>query len=287
MDFEQIRIFLVLAEERTFLGAANRLGTSRSRVRRKLDQLESDAGTLLLTRKQNGLCLTPAGASLAVHGRELLEEADNLVANVREIGHEPTGCLRIAMSTAPPPIGWDNLCHVLQKSHADLTLDISSNDSPESLIPSQADVAVSFVDQTPSGCHAIELARFSMNLVAGEAYLSVHGTPARVEDLSRHRVGVWRLSGRPVDAIPLRSGAMLRVEPRLVCDDPARLQRSVIAGDCIGYLPAMSQLIDPGLKVLFAQEIAGSVCQRLFVPRVLADVPRVARLVELCRADAS
>ena len=46
MDFEQLRIFLVLAEERTFLGAANRLATSRSRVRRKLDQLEADAGTV-------------------------------------------------------------------------------------------------------------------------------------------------------------------------------------------------------------------------------------------------
>ena len=52
MDFEQLRIFMVLAEEGTYLGAVNRIATSRSRVRRKLDQLEHEAGTPLIFRDQ-------------------------------------------------------------------------------------------------------------------------------------------------------------------------------------------------------------------------------------------
>ena len=80
MDFEQLRIFMVLAEEGTYLGAANRIATSRSRVRRKLDQLEHEAGTPLIYRDQGILRPTPAGEVLVRRGSELLDDADQLPA---------------------------------------------------------------------------------------------------------------------------------------------------------------------------------------------------------------
>jgi molybdenum-dependent DNA-binding transcriptional regulator ModE len=63
MDFEQLRIFLILAEEGTYLGAANRLATSRSRVRRKLDQLEREAATPLIIRDGGGPTPNACGRS--------------------------------------------------------------------------------------------------------------------------------------------------------------------------------------------------------------------------------
>jgi DNA-binding transcriptional LysR family regulator len=127
------------------------------------------------------------------------------------------------------------------------------------------------------------MGEFSMKLFVSDGYLRTFGAPGNLEELSRHRIGIWRIAGRPRDSIPLRSGAALSVEPRLISDDPVALQEGVRAGDCIGYLPALPRLEDPALKVLFEDEVGGTVRQSLYVPHALADVPRVASFVELCR----
>ena len=41
------------------------------------------------------------------------------------------------------------------------------------------------------------------------------------------------------------------------------------------------RLIDPSLKTLFDDEIAGVVRERLVIPDILADLPRIRELVEL------
>ena len=141
MDFEQLRIFMVLAEERTFLGAANRLATSRSRVRRKLDQLEADAGTALVSREQTGLILTPAGEALVRRGRALLEDAQQLIAHVRDVGEEPTGLLKIGLPFAPLPPGWNDLCREIQRAHPGLGLEFVHAEEPNDLLPTRAELA--------------------------------------------------------------------------------------------------------------------------------------------------
>lgn len=286
MDFEQLRIFMVLAEERTFLGAANRLATSRSRVRRKLDQLESDAGTALVSREQSGLVLTPAGAALVRRGRTLLADADQLISHVRDVGNEPTGRLTIAMPIAPPPPGWDDACRVVQQQHPKLQLDFVYSDNPPSLLPANAEIALCFEHEIPESCRSVDLGEYALRLVASNRYLDRHGAPAEPADLASHRVGAWRVPGRPIEVIPLRDGQQLGFTPCLTSDDPLQIHRAVVAGDCIGYVPALPQLADPALKTLFPDQIAGSVTARLAVPNILADIPRVQRFLELTSSIA-
>lgn len=281
MDFEQLRIFMVLAEERTFLGAANRLATSRSRVRRKLDQLEADAGTPLVVREPSGLVLTPAGEALVRRGRSLLEDAEQLIAHVRDVGEEPTGRLKIALPFAPTPRGWDEACRQIQRAHPRLGLELVHAASPHALLPAQAEIALSFGSDVPEGARSIVVAEYPMRLVVNDRYLDAHGAPESVEALGTHRLGVWSLPGRETGVLPLRDGRQLSIEPVVVSDDPVHVQRAVVAGTCLGYLPAMPCLDDPALKLLFPDHVAGLAALRLTVPGILADVPRVARFLEL------
>lgn len=283
MDFEQLRIFLVLAEERTFLGAANRLGTSRSRVRRKLDQLEADAGTPLVTREQTGLTLTPAGETLQRRGRALLDDAEHLIAHVRDVGNEPTGCLKIAMPFAPPPVGWNTVCRRAQEQFSKLRIEFIHAESPASLLPTRAELALSFEPESPNGCSVLDMGDYEMRLVVSDAYLATRGAPHAVDDLTGHRLAVWRVPGRDANAIPLRSGQLFRFEPALVSEDPSQIYGLVTEGSCIAYLPALPQFDDPALKPLFPEQVAGRVQQWLAVPSIFAEVPRVQRFVEMCR----
>ncbi len=207
MDFDQIRIFMVLAEERTFLGAANRLETSRSRVRRKLDQLERAAGTPLLSRETSGLVLTPAGEVLARRGRALLQDAERLISSVHEIGTQPTGRLRLALPLGPPAAAWIDALAELQSRHLQLEVEVSFDARPSRLLPTRAEVALTFEEQIAGGHEVVELAETPMRLLAGDGYLSAHGRPATSADLSLERVASWRPHDAWPDSLPLAGGA--------------------------------------------------------------------------------
>ena len=281
MDFEQLRIFMILAEEGTYLGAANRLKTSRSRVRRKIDQLALDAGTALLFRDQATLRLTPAGEVLVRRGKVLLDDAERLISHVRDIGTIPTGRLKIAMPTGPPPAGWDRIRRELQTRYPDLKVELYFDEHPASLLPRQAEMAITYDDDLPDGCSVIEIGEYPLRLFASASYLESFGSPESVQDLRRHRVAMWRSpNGRP-GLISLDQGRSIQLEPHLLADDPALLYRMAVDGEFIAYLPELPHLRDPSLKTLFAEELRGIVHERLVVPNILADLPRVQELVLL------
>ena len=281
MDFEQLRIFMVIAEEGTYLGAASRLSTSRSRVRRKLDQLEEDANTPLVYRDQGSLRLTPAGEVLARRGQALLDDADRLVSNVREVGNIPTGRLTIAMPTGPPPAGWNQIRQKLQARFPELQIELFFAERPTELLPGRAEIALTYDDEIPQGCRSIEIGSFPMRLVISDRYIESHGSPASIADVALHRVAMWRSADRLDGELPLKGGECLRLIPKLVTDDPALLYRLAIEGDFIAYLPELPALANPSLTILFAGEVAGTLRMRLAIPNILADLPRVQQFVEL------
>lgn len=281
MDFEQLRIFMVLAEERTYLGAANRLSTSRSRVRRKLDQLEEAANTALIYREQGSLRLTPAGEVLAHRGQVLLDDAERLVCHVHEIGNNPTGRLKIAMPTGPPPVGWRRIRQMLQARFPELQIELFFTECPTELLSGRAEIAFTYADEIPRGCRSIEIGEFPMRLVVSDRYIESHGSPTSIDDLALHRLAMWRSAERPDGVLPLKNGGSLRLVPKFVTDEPSLLFRLAVEGDFITYLPELPALADSSLKVLFADEVAGTLRERLAIPNVLADLPRIQQFVEL------
>jgi DNA-binding transcriptional LysR family regulator len=280
MDFEQLRIFMVLAEEGTYLGAANRMATSRSRVRRKLDQLEREAGTPLIFRDQGILRPTPAGEVLVRRGRELLEDADQLISHVHEVGTAPTGRLKIAMPIGPPTAGWDPIRQSLQERFSDLQIELLFDRTPTGLLPGQAEIAISYDEEIPRGCNAIELGCYPMRLFVSAHYLARHGSPESIEELKEHRVAMWRSPNQPIGRIPRRDGRSLQIDPHFVTDDPAVLYRLSIEGAFISYLPELPELTDPSLKTLFDDQLIETVRPRAMIPDILADLPRIREFIE-------
>ena len=281
MDFEQLRIFMVLAEEGTYLGAANRLSTSRSRVRRKLEQLEAAANTPLVYREQGSLRLTPAGEVLARRGRALLDDTERLISHVHEVGDIPTGRLKIAMPTGPPPAGWAQIRQTLQARFPELQIELFFAERPTDLLTGPAEIALTYADETPRGCRSIEIGEFPMRLFVSDRYIESHGSPISIDDLALHRIAMWRSTERADGVLMLKNGGIMRLSPKFVTDEPSLLFRMAVAGDFIAYLPELPALADPSLKILFANEVAGTVRARLAIPNVLADLPRVQQFVEL------
>ncbi|MGP9018367.1 LysR family transcriptional regulator [Streptomyces sp. BR1] len=97
----ELRVLVAVEEERSFSGAAGRLGMTQSAVSHSVRSSEAKIGAVLFERGRSGAAPTPAGARAAAHGRRVLRMLDALAAEARGAAPDPAddtvaGPLRIA-----------------------------------------------------------------------------------------------------------------------------------------------------------------------------------------------
>src|ERR1700751_466491 len=83
MDLQQLRSFVVTAEELHFGRAAQKLGMAPSALGRHIKLLAEELGARLIDRTTRSVALTADGALLLDHARTLLSDAAGLKSRLR------------------------------------------------------------------------------------------------------------------------------------------------------------------------------------------------------------
>lgn len=104
----QMRSLLALVavvEEGSFVGAAKRLGYSRSTISHQIAQLEAAVGAALVVRGSGSrsVTVTPAGEVVVAHGRAVLRLLESAEAKVAQLGREQRGMLRLRFAGSLAP----------------------------------------------------------------------------------------------------------------------------------------------------------------------------------------
>lgn len=96
LDLTTARLFVSVAEEASIASAARRECIAASAISKRISELEQRMGLALLRRHASGVEITAAGATLLRHARNLLHEAEQLEAELRQLSNGIHGQVRVA-----------------------------------------------------------------------------------------------------------------------------------------------------------------------------------------------
>jgi DNA-binding transcriptional LysR family regulator len=178
--------FVRVVEAGSFVAGAQRLGLSPAMVSRHVQDLEHRLGTRLLNRTTRRLSLTEAGAAYFERSRQLLRELEEMDLSVARDVQQPRGVLRV---NAPVVFGTRHLSRLLADYTArypEVGIDLALTDRFIDLIEEGADLAVRIGALTDSALVARRLFPARLVLCAAPDYLTRHGIPRTLDDLTRH-----------------------------------------------------------------------------------------------------
>jgi DNA-binding transcriptional LysR family regulator len=239
-ELESIRVFLAVADQQSFSGAARALGLTPASVTRTVAALEDRLGVQLLLRTTRQVSLTASGAVYAARVAPLQTALEAAAEETREQQGLTAGLIRIA---APMSLGLRVLPQVLLQFAAlypQTHVATSLSDGFVDILEGQFDMAIR-ISGPPSDKSTIwrKICKVPRGLVAAPSYLAHNGTPKTAKDLTDHRClsygdearsEIWELTNGPAHLTHKTSGSFS-------ANNGDFLEKLAIAGEGIALLP--------------------------------------------------
>ena len=243
-DLNDLYYFSAVVEHGGYAAAERALGIPKSRLSRRIAQLENELGVRLLQRSTRRFAVTDVGHGVYRHAQAMLASAQAARDTVERLSVTPRGLVRVSV---PVTLAQEVMPRVLPQfleRHPDVRVQVHVSNRRIDLINEGFDIALrvrSRLDEDGS----LVLRGFGESrelLLASPAYLDRHGRPKLPGDLQNHEVLMvnedeyhqrWELHGP--------DGAVENVElkPRLVGFDFPMLKRLAMSEMGITMLPEM------------------------------------------------
>jgi len=194
-DFEDIQIFVRVAELGNLSAAGRELRHSAAVVSNRIARLEERLGVRLLNRTTRRVNLTTEGDVYYRHCLRILsemQEAENAIANQKNTTRGPVTL------TCPIAFGNKYVAPIIPKfveQNPDVQIRLHLSDRLLDLLQDKVDLAIRIAELKESSLIVRKLASNKRMLVASPAYLAKHGTPNVPGDLLHHNCLLLRFPG--------------------------------------------------------------------------------------------
>ena len=129
LNWNLLRTFIVIAQERSLTRAANRLLVSQPSVSSSLRRLEEQLGQTLLKRGGSRFELTPAGLLLFEESLEIYGHVARLSSKIADLGGAVRGTVRLTMASTMPDHLLSDLLYRFHQDFPDVHLQITVTSS--------------------------------------------------------------------------------------------------------------------------------------------------------------
>ena len=241
-DLNDLLYFAEVVDRGGFAAAGRSLGLPKSRLSRRVAELEGRLGVRLLQRTTRKLSLTAIGQQYHRHCVAMREDALAADEAIAQAQTEPRGTIRIACPVTLAQTTLGPLLPQFLARYPLVSVDMRVSNRAVDLVEEGFDVALR-VRSTLDDSGSLVVKNFGASqsqLVASPGQLARQGTPGTLAELGRlDTVSMSATDGRTAWQLQDPQGAVqsFQHQPRYVADDLLTLQLAVLAGTGIGLLP--------------------------------------------------
>jgi DNA-binding transcriptional LysR family regulator len=239
----------------SFAGAARELGISAVAVSKNVAALEHSLGVRLLNRSTRALSLTEEGRTFHERCAEPLRALEDATASAKSSSEASGGLVSVTSLT---PFGRGYIIPLLQKFsrlYPQIEIDLQLDDSVVDMVADGFDIGIRAGRIESPTVIAREICDLNFVICAAPSYLSQHGVPQKIDDLSRHNCLRMATRAKSVNvenrAInwrfgPSREAANPPVHGTLIANDFNGLEQAALSG--IGLFNAPLPLVMPHFR---------------------------------------
>lgn len=240
-DLNDLYYFSIVVEKGGFAAAGRALDIPKSRLSRRIAQLEDRLGVRLLQRSTRRFAVTDAGQRFYRHCQSVIAEAQAAEDAVAQLTTEPRGIVRIS---CPVSITQNVMTMILPEfceKHPHVRILMLSTNRRIDLINEGVDIAirVRFKLDTDADLVLRTFGRSSSFLVASPGYLREKGRPEHPQELAKYdTISIAELENQSWE-FSKRDGTTYRLDhsPRVMCGDFPLVLASAARGLGVALLP--------------------------------------------------
>ncbi len=248
-DLNDLALFAAVVKNKGFTAAAGALGVPKSKISKRVAQLEEQLGVRLLERSTRKLRVTDIGQTFYERCETILagvDEAETIVAAAKS---EPAGPVRLSMPPGfAPMMGY--ILPTFLKRYPRIRLAIVMTNRPVDLIEERIDVALR-VRESYSGDQTVVVRKFASTrefLAASPSFVAAHA-PITLDNLSTlPTLAIQEHTGRAPWTLVNTAGEVRDIahNPVFSSVEFGMLERAAIEGVGIGLLP--DNIVERGFR---------------------------------------
>ncbi|MGQ9426036.1 LysR family transcriptional regulator [Gilvimarinus sp. F26214L] len=284
-----LKVFVQVAETRSFVAAGRLLGVSASAVGKSVARLEEKVGVRLFHRSTRSVTLTAEGALFLKRSRRILAELEAAETELSQATVAPRGRLRISLPMVSSPLV--PVLGEFMHEYPEIELDLNFTDRLVDVVEEGFDAVVRAGEPSDSRLVARRLGSFRSVLVASPDYLAQRGIPKAPADLLEHSCLHYRFphTGKlePWELRRAEVEAELQLPTSMICNNIETRVRFALQGLGIAYLPEFAvkePLSDGRLRTILASYAKRTGVFHVLWPASKHPSPKVRALVDFLHA---
>lgn len=251
MNLNDLRYFALIVEHGGYTAAERVTQLHRSKLSRRVAELEELLGVRLLQRTTRRLALTEAGKVFYEHCAAMLVEAQAARDAIDMLRSEPVGTVRVSCPVVLAQLYVAQLIASFMVDNPKVRVELDAMDRTVNLIEERIDIALrvrtSALDDPGVVARKVAVGRFI--LVASPGYLASRTPIKTPEHLSTHdTVGALQEGAEQAWVLSCTNVQDRRIatRPRMLCSDLGIQLQAAISGVGVALLPR--RIVSTGLK---------------------------------------
>ncbi|SCB18691.1 DNA-binding transcriptional regulator, LysR family [Bradyrhizobium shewense] len=239
-DLNALAVFALVAEERNFRAAADRLGVTRSAVSQTIRRLEETLGIALVQRTTRSVSLTEAGERLHAEVAPAIADMRAALDGTEALRGRPRGLLRLAVSSIAEHFLSGRFLADFADANPEVQLDITVTDAEFDIVAAGYDAGVRLGEVIEQDMIAVPIAGEERQLaVCAPDFRARFGVPSHPSELASFRCIGWRPAP---NVVPYRwefadggKEFSVAVAPEITTNDMALMIKLAVAGAGITF----------------------------------------------------